>query len=286
MSAAADTNPLEGRLDSMNVEDGPMSGFSELTLLTSVFAAWEVTPAVKVLLAPVSCEPSDLLLLNSVKILRDLTKWDTSDIKEFLASLHIPATLRFPLEEVVSTILGRPFKFERERLPPPPAAEPAVPKNPASNYHRKLWEVEAGKEAFPVLAQMQDIGSWAIPPALIESHTSKFACEQTLMTCGQSKLLATDVVNWFTARAGNVYPSKEHYDMWEMQLSRLAPLAPRAGKPRSWAVIIKNRSGNGRTKTAQVARALASPRPPRPRPTALRPHMRESPLTFATLTRR
>ena len=252
MSAAADTNPLEGRLDSMNVEDGPMSGFSELTLLTSVFAAWEVTPAVKVLLAPVSCEPSDLLLLNSVKILRDLTKWDTSDIKEFLASLHIPATLRFPLEEVVSTILGRPFKFERERLPPPPAAEPAVPKNPASNYHRKLWAVEAGKEAFPVLAQMQDIGSWKIPPALIESHTSKFACEQTLMTCGQSKLLATDVVNWFTARAGNVYPSKEHYDMWEMQLDQLAPLAPDAKGPRSWGKVLSYRYQNGRTTRLQV----------------------------------
>ena len=101
MAAAADTSPLEGRLDSMNVEDGPMSGFSELTLLTSVFAAWDVTPAVKVLLAPVSCEPSDHLLRYGVTTVRDITKWDTGDIREFFSGLNISATLRFSLEEIV-----------------------------------------------------------------------------------------------------------------------------------------------------------------------------------------
>ena len=248
--AAAGTNPLGGRLDSMDAVGGPMSGFSETTLLTAVFGAWEVAPAIKVLLEPVSCEPSDHLLLYDVKNLRNLTAWDTGDVKEFLTSLKIPATLRFSLEKVVSTILARSFTFERECLPPPPAADPVVRKKRASNYHDKLWAAEAGKQSDPV--QMQDIAAWAIPEALIEQHTSLMSCLQTLMTPKQASRLATDVLNWFICRSANAYPSKQHFDLWEMQLSRLAPLAPWSGRPRSWGTILSNRSGNGRSKKASV----------------------------------
>jgi hypothetical protein len=252
--AAAGTNPFEGRLDSTDAVGGPMSGFSENTLMTTVFAAWVVTPATKVLLAPVSCEPSDHLLRYGVTTVRDITKWDTGDIREFFSGLNVSATLRFSLEEIVSTILARPFTFERERLPPPPAADPAVRKQQkANNYRAKLWGGEAGKQpAGPVQVQMQDIARWKIPEALIGGHTAQMSCLQTLMTPKQSSLLATEVVNWFFARSGCLYPSKQHYDMWEMQLNNLAPLAPTKGGPRVWGKILKYRSSNGRTTHSQV----------------------------------
>jgi hypothetical protein len=255
MAAAADTNPLGGRLDSedasVDAVGGLMSGFSENTLLTAVFGAWDVTPGNKVLLAPVSCEPSEHLLRYGVTCVRDIMKWDTDDIKDFLHSLKMLPVLRFSLEKIVSTILARPFTFERERLPPPPAADPAVPK--PGNYRTKLWGSEAGQQpAGPVQIQMQDVMAWKIPEALIKKHTTRMPCTQQLMTHKQSGLLASEVYNWFVARAGSAYPSKQHLDMWVMQLDQLAPLAPDAKGPRSWGKILLYRFGNGRRTLAQV----------------------------------
>jgi hypothetical protein len=264
--ADAGTDHFEARLDSedasVDAVGGLMSGFSENTLMTTVFAAWDVTPGTKVLLAPVCDAPSDHLLRFGVTTVRDILKWDTTDSRDFFTSLNVSPTLRFSLEEIVSTIIKRSFTFERERLPPPPAADPAVPK--PGNYHAKLWGSEAGKQpAGPVQVQMQDIARWAIPEPLIGGHTTAMSGLQTLMTHNQSRLLATEVITWFFACSGSLYPSKQHYEMWEMQLNKLAPLAPTKKGPREWGKILQYRSGNGRTTHSQVRARWHHPaRPP------------------------